>query len=92
MGKLLDSLTRAGPWPLVVLLLGLVALLLLAFYFLQRGRKKATLKIGIASFELEGQIEERPLRKPVPRGDGEFPPDPAAPKKPPKRKISFEDG
>jgi hypothetical protein len=62
--QLLNHLTGTGPWPLVVLVLGLVfgvvTIFLVAFYFLQRGRKSARLKIWIADIDLKGQIEEGP--------------------------------
>ena len=57
--KLFTSLANAGPWPIVVLVLGILALLLIFFAYVQRGRKSAILKIPfIASIDLKGQIEE----------------------------------
>lgn len=75
--ELLRTLASAGPWPLVVLIIGLAVLILAGFlgtfYLVQRGRRKARVKIGIASIELDGQIEERPPRRTPPRGGGSPP-------------------
>lgn len=65
-------LGELGPWPIValvacVLAVGLLAFvaLLVAFNFYQRGRSKATLKLGfVGTIELsDDQIEELPPRK-----------------------------
>jgi hypothetical protein len=61
--KLFSAVVSGGPWPVVVLLLGAFALLLVTFMIVQRGRKKATFKFWIASIDISGEIEERPLRE-----------------------------
>jgi hypothetical protein len=57
--RLLELLAANGPWPVVVLLLGALALILATFILVQWGRPKATLKLPmIVTIDLSNQIEE----------------------------------
>lgn len=67
--KFFNTVANGGAWPIVVLVaaillavLCLIAVILATFVVVQRGRKKATLKLWIATFDLTGEIQERPRR------------------------------
>ena len=60
VGKLFTAVCASGPWPVVVLLLCALALILLTFGIIQRGRSRAVLKIArLVTLDVGDEIEER---------------------------------